>query len=653
MPLKPMNRAVHFDFHTMPGIHDFGAEYDAAEFAKILSDANVDYVNVFARCNIGFSYYPTKIGVTYPNMRGNMLGDTVRECHKRNIGVTAYLNTCLNHELMIKKSEWLLINKNGQMYNHSAGGNAFRLMCYNSGYQEYYLEEIREILELGVDGIFCDCYDIPPCYCQRCVEGMRKIGLDPNSDKDVATFSRRIQDEFMYRIRGAVPKDVRLFVNGSKQWHGKDVNTHFEVECLPSVWGYDYFAPNAAFARSIYDKVVYMNGRFQVCWGDFGGYKGKVALENDFYDALTQGAAVMMGDHLHPARLPDRDIYRDLGEIYGRIKEYEEWTLDARYIPEIAIITSNKYIGQGGYGAAQMLSELKYNYDIVWHESDFSKYKLLIIPHGVNFTDKSAEALRAYLKSGGKVISCGSSLVDTDNGKFILPEWSFEFISKNEKDPKITQAICDAAYTTYFKVLYPTSMADICYSQYETAIRMKAGEKNTTLAEEYDSYFDGPGYDGRHFIYYTPPYKSTGNSVIAVNEEGNVAHISFPIFAAYRKSASPVYKDSIKYLLTSFYPDNLIKAQTMPITSRITLTGNSEYTLLHVKVTYPEIRGKLGVVEEHNLLPEGRTLAVRGKYSSVKRLPDKTNIEFKFEDGYTYITLPEILGYDMFLLKNE
>ena len=83
------------------------------------------------------------------------------------------------------------------------------------------------------------------------------------------------------------------------------------------------------------------------------------------------------------------------------------------------------------------------------------------------------------------------------------------------------------------------------------------------------------------------------------------------------------------------------------------MTGNSEYTLLHVKVTYPEIRGKLGVVEEHNLLPEGRTLAVRGKYSSVKRLPDKTNIEFKFEDGYTYITLPEILGYDMFLLKNE
>ena len=652
MALKPMNRAVHFDFHTMPGIHNFGQDFDAERFAEILSEANVDYVNVFARCNIGFSYYPTKIGVPYPTMKTNMLGDTVRECHKRNIGVTAYLNTCLNHELMIKKSEWLLINKNGQMYNHSAGGNAFRLMCYNSGYQDYYLEEIKEILELGVDGIFCDCFDIPPCYCQRCVEEMKKLGLDPNSDDDASAFSKRVQDEFMYRIRDAVPRDKRLFVNGSKQWHGREINSHFEVECLPAVWGYDYFAPNAAFARSVYDKVVYMNGKFQICWGDFGGYKGKTALENDFYDALTQGAAVMMGDHLHPARLPDLDVYRDLGEIYGRIKKYEQWTLDARYVPEIAILTSNKYIGAGGYGAAQMLSELKYTYDIVWHENDLSKYRLVIIPHGVVFTEKTKAALQSYLRSGGKIISAGSSGVDIDNGEFALPEWSFEFVSKIEKDPKITQAICDAAYTTYFKVLYPTDKADMCYSQYETAISMRAGAGNTTLAEEYNSYFKGPGYDGRHFIYYTPPYESTGNSVIAVNSTQNVAHISFPIFSAYRRSASPIYKDAIKYLLDAFYPDHLIKSESLPVTARATLTGNDEYKLLHVKVTYPEIRGKLGVVEEHNVLPAGRIVAVKGEYSSVKRLPDEELMDFEIKDGYTHITLPQIVGYDMFLIEN-
>ena len=47
--LKPMTRAVHFDFHTMPGIDDFCENFNAEEFAQQMKDANVDYVNVFAR----------------------------------------------------------------------------------------------------------------------------------------------------------------------------------------------------------------------------------------------------------------------------------------------------------------------------------------------------------------------------------------------------------------------------------------------------------------------------------------------------------------------------------------------------------------------------------------------------------------------------
>ena len=98
-------------------------------------------------------------------------------------------------------------------------------------------------------------------------------------------------------------------------------------------------------------------------------------------------------------------------------------------------------------------------------------------------------------------------------------------------------------------------------------------------------------------------------------------------------------------------PENLIKADGIPSTSRVTLTGNSEYKLLHVKVTYPEIRGKLGVIEEHNVLPCGRVVAILGEYTSVSRLPETEAVPFEVKDGYTYVTLPEIVGYDMFLLK--
>ena len=80
---------------------------------------------MFARCNIGFSYYPTKVGVPYPNMKGNMFGSVVRECHKRNIGVTGYLNVGINHEAALRRPEWLLMRKNGKTYDFENGGGKF------------------------------------------------------------------------------------------------------------------------------------------------------------------------------------------------------------------------------------------------------------------------------------------------------------------------------------------------------------------------------------------------------------------------------------------------------------------------------------------------------------------------------------------------
>jgi methionyl-tRNA formyltransferase len=38
------------------------------EFADQLKDAHIEYVNITARCNMGFSYYNTKVGKKYPGL---------------------------------------------------------------------------------------------------------------------------------------------------------------------------------------------------------------------------------------------------------------------------------------------------------------------------------------------------------------------------------------------------------------------------------------------------------------------------------------------------------------------------------------------------------------------------------------------------------
>jgi hypothetical protein len=74
----------------MPDIPDFGKNIDAKNFAQTLKDARVDYINAFAKCNIGFAYYPTKLGLVHAILNFVMFGQNVYDCHKLGIGVTAY-----------------------------------------------------------------------------------------------------------------------------------------------------------------------------------------------------------------------------------------------------------------------------------------------------------------------------------------------------------------------------------------------------------------------------------------------------------------------------------------------------------------------------------------------------------------------------------
>ena len=56
---KKFRRALHFDFHTSPGVDNILGNFDAEKFAEQLNTAHIEYINVAARCNMGYSYYKT------------------------------------------------------------------------------------------------------------------------------------------------------------------------------------------------------------------------------------------------------------------------------------------------------------------------------------------------------------------------------------------------------------------------------------------------------------------------------------------------------------------------------------------------------------------------------------------------------------------
>lgn len=642
--MKEIYRHIHFDFHTMPGIDDFNREWDAAAFAQRLAEANVDHINFPAACNLGFSYYKTSVGISYPGMKGDMLRDILKECHARQIGVNAYINVGLMHEQARLHPEWCRIDKEGRLLRGDrVYNNFFRTMCYNSkGYHDYLISVIQEICQYDIDGLFCDCMHFFPCHCTACTEDMLRQGIDIEDENAVKGFSREVMRRVCEEIKTIVGPERYLYFNGMPCYEYRDLDTHIELECLPSgEWGYDYMWLNAAYARTCQDTLIYMTGRFQADWGDFGGYKTKESIENDLYDGLCNNMRLSIGDHMHPAQIQEKDIYRDIGSIYDRLKRYEPYTKNAKFQADIGVLTdcTGFFGGNKTYkGLARMLAELKQDFNVIHTDMDFGNYAVLILPDHLRINKSLAEKLEAYVVAGGKLLFTGSSGLLENGTEFALPQIQASYEGK------------DTSNSSYFTfVTVPEGSASMCWSMYREGILMKANDSAAVRARHVRPYFN-KHWDGRHGYFYTPPKEESGYDAAICGS--SVAYICFPVFEAYFEAALREHKRLVGQLLDELLPRPLIRPLSgIPSTARVTVTGTDTYMLLHIKVTFPEPRGQKNIVEEHGILPSGAQVAVRGEFTNAYLLPDKTPVPTYIEDGYTILTLGQIVGYDMFMLQ--
>jgi len=626
-----LKRAIHLDFHTMPGIYNFNQNWDAAAFAERLEKSHVKYINAFAECNLGFAYFDTKIGVKYPGMKGDMFGDLLRECHKRDIGVTAYFNLGIDHEACRRHRDWMKVNKDGNVLWGDRTSNGFRLPCYETGYGEYQYGMIKELLELHpeVDGIFLDCINFMPCYGNECLEAIKAKGGDPTNDDDVKKHTYDSVMNFLARVKKLIGKR-NMICNSQPYWMMRHFNSHVEVECLPGVlgWNYDYFVINAAYARQIKEKVLYMSGRFQASWGDLGGLKTYESLEHDMFDALMNGVECSIGDHMHPAEIIDESVYNNVEKVYEKIMTYEPWTNTAKYNAEIGILCpiESRHFGAGPFhGIARMFGELKYTFDVLNEEMDLSKYKLLVLPDGLRLTEALKEKVAAHIAAGKLVLSCGEGGLNQDGTDFALPEYKFTF----------------AGIDTSTQAYYKYDDDQFRYAVYVPGIKFYPGADSHVIAEYYKAYFNRE-WDGFHGFFYLPPEKATGHAMAAVS--GKIAHIGFNVFTAYNQNAYIAHKKLVRKCLDAIGFEPTISTD-LPSTSRVTITSNPTDDILHVKVTYAESRGQALTIEEHVKYPAGAKVTVKGKYTNAVIIPSGEKADAVIGEDEITITLPQIEGY--------
>ena len=647
---------LFFDFHTMPANPDVGKCFDIEAIVDRFVAAGVQYVVFPARANLGNAYYNTNIGTRHPALTYDLLPKLVEECHRHGIKFTAYINAGISQDEGLKHRDWLVMQKDGRIYEIVDGGAVGRQMCYNTAYGDHLVEMVKEtITHCNVDGMFLDCFYAYPCYGHECIEAMRQEGVDINDDDQVADFNLRKQHKMAMRISEAarsVKPDVMLYFNGIGYEAQAEMGSYLELECLPTGgWGYDFLPFCARYLRTLGKPVLNMTARFHQSWGDFGGIRTDASLEYDCIYGIANGLYTTIGDHFHPRGDINRAVADMDTRIYQRLQKLDPWINDAKPVTEIALATVYPYPGHDmlspnrqpifmqSYdavrGGTRMLCELKQQFDVPSYHSSWDKYDLIVLPDFVPATPELKKRIRAHLDKGGKIIASAWSGLDKEANKFAFGEWGVEYIRDDEFDPAFFNASRAIA----------SEFPDMPMNLYAKGVEISAANGTEVLGTICAPYYNRH-WDGEHGYVYLPPDRDTGRPAITCN--GQVGYVSHAIFKSYFDSASLPGRQILKVLLDRLLPRPLLKTPCAPSFARATVTEQPSLRMVYFLAYMPECRGNGVNMIEEPLIVENQKIQLRMdgmKYSRAYLAPDRTPLEMTIEDGYACVTLPRIQGY--------
>lgn len=644
---------MFFDNHTMRDCPDVGADFDADEFVGRIADCEIDFATFHARCNQGFAYYDTKVGIRHPSLKYDLFEKIADACKERGIAVSAYFNVGISSEEALRNPDWATLDRSGRIYRDPPLTPDVRTMCYNSPYRDHLLQMIREVAEnYPVDGFFLDCLFSFECVCPACIELMRHQGVDFHDAAALKKFNSdsavRLARDIAATIKDLIP-DALINFNGSGRTKGTEMGTYVELECLPSNpgWGYGFLPVMARLFSTRYPDrpLLNMTARFYD-WGDFGGLRPQAGLEYDLLYGLALGLQPNIGCHFHPRGTCNHTVFDRVKAVYQTIRQFEPWHENARPISEIAILFPKTMDEIGAAtelrGCVAMLTELRHSFTIVTDEEDWNGFRLLILPDTVTLNESLAQRIEDYLSKGGSILATGKSGLCPDESRFALEQrWGARFDGESPFAP------------AYFRVhpSFSQELPDMPIALYEKGIKVVADSTAEIAATIVAPYYN-KHWDGVRAFYYCPPDRESSDPFLIIKEQ--VAHITHPLFTAYHAQiASLELRQLIDNVIECLLPNPLLRIANVPSFLKALATARPNQTIIHLLAYVPELRGRIQIVEDGVEVPHGKlfvrmsdSLPLRA-YLALGRKP----VSFEMRDSYVEVVIPPFKGYTMLVLE--
>lgn len=643
-------RQVHLDFHTSEHV-PVGNNFSKKQFQNALKAGHIDSITVFSKCHHGWSYHPTEVNEIHPQLDFDLLRAQLEACKEIGVNAPVYISAGYDEKEYVKRPEWRWRHtpdkKEQREYENEVH---FHILCFNTGYLDFLCAQIEEVMvKYNPCGIFLDIVHPRVCYCEKCVSDMKALGLDIENEKDRESFAQQVYNKYLEATNNAVRRHsatTTIFHNGGHVPKGDyryiDSNTHLELESLPTGgWGYDHFPLSAAYVRTIKDKkFLGMTGKFHHSWGEFGGYKHPNALIYETALSVANGAGCSIGDQMHPLSEMNMATYNLIGKAYSLIEEKEPWLNGAINIADIAVLSAEAITGdrdvKADTGANRMLLENHLLYNFVDEASDFSAYKLLILPDVAIKNVKTIEKIKAFAENGGKVIATADALINDD--KFLL-DFGAKYKGENEFNP------------TYFVPEFETVNG-------KTEYVMRCNFNKFDVAEgELVAYMQNPYFNRtlEHFCSHAHAPNNPEESFPGAVINGNIAYIGWDIFSAYANHGHLCFKELFTYIIKKMMGDEITVFADVPDRAVVTYTRqeNEKRNILHLLFAHTTVRGKNTEIIEDTVPLYNIKCSVKcdTKPSKITIVPTGDELSFEYINGRAEFTVPKVDIHQMVEIK--
>ncbi|MCS7020075.1 MAG: beta-galactosidase trimerization domain-containing protein [Cytophagales bacterium] len=657
-------RQVHLDFHTSGQIPDVAADFDPERFADTLKKAYVNSVTLFGRCHHGYIYHQTD---KFPerrhpyNKHPKLLEEQIEACHKRNIRTPIYVTVQWDEFTAREHPEWLMRDEQGRPFafgNGTFDPGFYEHLCIHTPYLDFLKAYLQELFEkVPVQGLFLDIHHIYPNANEACLAGMRKRGMDASKAANRLAYYQEVMENYkrdMTAFIRQLDKKCAIFYNGGHI--GPAIRstlptyTHLELESLPSGgWGYLHFPLTVRYARTLGKDTMGMTGKFHTSWGDFHSLKNQAALEYECFMMLAMGAKCSVGDQLHPRGVLDAATYDLIGKVYAQVAQKEAWCEEATAVTEIGVLSTEEFDAketQGEssrtpetmMGVVRMLQEGKHQFDVLDSQSDFSTYKVLILPDRIPVEGALKTKLERFIAQGGGMIASHYAGLTPDYKSFALSEFGLRLKGAAPFSPDFIasegKGITAGLPTTELVMYMQGTETELSGAQ---ALLMTHVPYFNRTWEHFSSH--------KH----TPSSGKTGYP--AVTKNGKVIYFAHPVFKQYARNAPRWCREMVLNALKILLPEPLVQLPNAPTATIAALNeqpSKSRY-VLHLLHYVPERRGSDFDVIEDVLPVNNLTVSLRlpRPPKRIAIVPQGQTLSFRQQNGSIVFTLPTLRGHQM------